>query len=80
MPRVIQIRDVPDDVHDELTAVARDEGLSLTRFVRRELEQVAARRRRAEHNAQVLREAQAEIPTRVARGTILDALHEGRDE
>jgi hypothetical protein len=80
MPRVIQIRDVPDDVHDELSAVARDEGLSLTRFVRRELEQVAARRRRAEHNARVLRDAQEQIATRVDRKTILDALHEGRGE
>lgn len=80
MPRVIQIRDVPDDVHDELNAVAREEGLSLTRFVRRELEQVAARRRRAEHNARVLRDAQEQIPTRVDREAILEALHEGRGE
>lgn len=80
MPRVIQIRDVPDHVHDELRAVAREEGLSLTRFVRRELEQVAARRRRAEHNARVLLDAQEQIPTRVDRRTILDALHEGRGE
>lgn len=80
MARVIQIRDVPDNVHDELSAVAREEGLSLTRFVRRELEQVAARRRRAEHNTRVLRDAQDQVPTRVDRETILDALREGRGE
>ncbi len=80
MSRVIQIRDVPDEVHDELTAVARAEGMSLTRFVRRELEQVAARRRRAAHNARVLRDAQHAIPSRVDRKAILDALHEGRGE
>jgi hypothetical protein len=38
MPRVIQIRDVPDDVHDALTDAAVAQGLSLTRYMLRDHE------------------------------------------
>ena len=38
MAKVIQIRDVPDDVHAELTRRAEAAGLSLSRFALRELE------------------------------------------
>ena len=31
--RVIQIRDVPDDVHDALVEAAEAQGLSLTRYM-----------------------------------------------
>lgn len=80
MAKVIQVRDVPDEVRDALAQAAAEEGLSLSRFVRRELEEIARRRATAAHNRRIIREAQASIGTRVSREEILSALHEGRDE
>lgn len=81
MAKVIQVRDVPDEVRDALAAAAAEEGLSLSRYVRRELEEIARRRAAIAHNEQVLREAwQAIGPTRVARGDTLRAIHEAREE
>lgn len=80
MSKVIQIRGVPDDVHGALEEAARAEGLSLTRFLLRELGQVAGRAQAVRHNAEVVRRAQREIGGRADRDTILSALHEGRRE
>ncbi|GEK79563.1 hypothetical protein [Agrococcus baldri] len=80
MARVIQIRDVPDDVHAALTAAAESRGLSLTKFVQRELERVARVDFEVQHNLAVIREVQAQIETKVDTDTILAALHEGREE
>lgn len=79
MPKVIQIRDVPDDVRDALAASAAEAGLSLSGYVRRELETVALRGRRLRENAAVARAAQARVGETVPRDAILAALHEGRD-
>lgn len=78
MNKVIQIRDVPGEVHEALVAAARQQGLSLTRYVLRELEQVAARARRMEANAAVVRDTQARVGGPASRAAILAALHEGR--
>lgn len=43
MPRTIQIRDVPDDVHGILKARAAREGMSLSAFLKRELQRTAER-------------------------------------
>jgi antitoxin FitA len=43
MPRMIQIRDVPDEVHSILKARAAREGMSLSDFIKIELERSAAR-------------------------------------
>jgi plasmid stability protein len=43
MPKMIQVRNVPDSLHRKLKARAAEEGLSLSDFVRREIEQVAER-------------------------------------
>ncbi|MGH3905598.1 MAG: hypothetical protein ACRDTE_15650 [Pseudonocardiaceae bacterium] len=48
MAKVIQIRDVPDDVHAELTRRAETAGLSLSRFALRELELASRVGRNAE--------------------------------
>jgi antitoxin FitA len=53
MTRIVQIRDVPEDVHAELSRQAADAGLSLNRFVLAEFERIARRG----HNAEVLRGA-----------------------
>jgi uncharacterized protein (DUF1778 family) len=80
MSKVIQIRDVPDDVHDALVNAADAQGLSLTRYMLRELEQLARRSRVVQDNAATIRETQAKVRGRVDRGTVLAALHEGRGE
>jgi plasmid stability protein len=45
---MIQIKDVPPDVHRALKARAATEGISLTEYVRRMLERAARRPSRAE--------------------------------
>jgi len=78
MPKVIQIRDVPDEVRDALAQAADAEGLSLARYVRRELEHLARRSQRARDNAAVVRRTQSEVGARIDRDLILSELHEGR--
>jgi plasmid stability protein len=43
MSKMIQIRDVPDDLHSLLKSRAAREGLSLSDFIKRELERIAER-------------------------------------
>ena len=78
--RVIQIRDVPDDVHEELRAAAEARGQSLTRYALAALEDAVRRQRSVARNAEVVRRAKAEIGAHVSRETILEALREARGE
>jgi uncharacterized protein (DUF1778 family) len=80
MSRVIQIRDVPDEVHDALVEAAEAQGLSLTRYMRRELEHLAQRAQTVQANASVIRATQAKVRGHVDRDTILTALHDGRGD
>ena len=80
VPRVIQIRDVPDDVHDALADAAQAEGLSLTRYMLREMEHLATRSQAVHANAAVIRQTQARVRGHVDRDTILTALREGRGD
>ncbi len=75
MARTIQVRDVPDEVHDELTRQAAADGLSLSRFLARELERVARRSR----NAEILRRAAVRPGDRIDAGEIVAALREERE-
>ncbi len=43
MSKIVQIRDVPDDVHSTLKARAAREGMSLSDFIKRELKRAAQR-------------------------------------
>lgn len=43
MSKMVQIRDVPDDVHRTLKARAAREGMSLSDLIKRELERAAER-------------------------------------
>ncbi len=43
MSKMIQIRDVPEQVHSTLKARAAREGMSLSDFIKRELERAAER-------------------------------------
>lgn len=78
MSKVLHIRDVPDDVHNALTAAAAAEGLSLTRYMQRELRQLAARAQIVQRNAEVIRRTQARVQGHSDLDTILAVLHEGR--
>jgi hypothetical protein len=78
--KVIQIRDVPDDVHAALVDAAESEGLSLTRYTLRELEHVARRARAVSDNAATVKRTQDAVNGSVHRQEILDALHEGRGD
>ena len=80
MPRVIQIRDVPDEVHQALVDAAKAQGLSLTRFMLRELEHLAKRASIARATTATIRDTQATVQGRVDRDAIRTALHEGRCE
>ena len=80
MSKVIQIRDVPEDVHTALTEAAQSEGLSLTRYMLRELTQLAQRADIVKHNGDVIRRTQDKVAVRVDRETILTALHQGRGD
>jgi antitoxin FitA len=41
MPKMIQIRNVPDDVHRTLKVRAAAEGISLSDYIKRDLEELA---------------------------------------
>ena len=43
MSKMIQVRDVPESVHNTLKSRAAREGMSLSDFIKRELERVAER-------------------------------------
>ncbi|MGH3423922.1 MAG: hypothetical protein ACRDQA_24110 [Nocardioidaceae bacterium] len=80
MSKVMHIRDVPDDVHDALVEAAEAQGLSLTRYVQRELEHLAQRGQIVQHNAAVIHRTQDQVQGRPDREEILSVLHEGRGE
>lgn len=80
MSRVIQIRDVPEDVHNALRDAAEARGLSLTRYLLQEFEHLARRAQVVHDNAAVARATQAAVRGDVDRDTILAALHEGRGD
>ncbi|GAA2033928.1 hypothetical protein GCM10009720_13100 [Yaniella flava] len=80
MPKVIQIRGVPDDVHDALAESARAKGLSLTQYMLGQLEHLARLPQIARDNRATIRSIQKKVPDPVDRNTILSVLHEGRDE
>ena len=80
VPRVIQIRDVPDDVHEALAGSAEAHGLSMTRYLLGELEHLAKRPQVVRDNAAVIRHTQAKVRGRVDRSAIIAALNERRDD
>jgi plasmid stability protein len=74
MPKSVQIRDVPDDVHRVLRARAAAAGLSLSEFLRREITLVAEQPTVAE----VLARAAAR-PGGASRQAIVDVIRAARD-
>lgn len=76
MAKVIQIRDVPDDVHAALTEQAEAAGMSLSRFALRELEQ----RSRVGRNAEILAGLRALPPTRISTDEIVADIRAEREQ
>lgn len=77
--RVIHVRDVPDEVHDKLSSLAGEHGLSLSAFMRQEMEHMARRAEAAHRNLEIIRTARKTIRSRVPTEEIVAAVHEGRE-
>jgi antitoxin FitA len=78
MSKVIQVRDVPDDIHALLVKQAKAKGMSLNQFILREYQQIADRGR----NAEIFRRAAARPGRRLTTEQIVGTLREdrGRDD
>ncbi|HEX6467483.1 MAG TPA: hypothetical protein VF069_00185 [Streptosporangiaceae bacterium] len=79
MVTTLQIRDVPEELHDVIAARAKAAGMSISQFLLRIVEREASR----PTNAEVLERA-AQLAARrgrkVGADEIVSALHEGRAE
>lgn len=81
MAKVIQVRNVPDEVHAALVAAAEQSGASLSRYVNDVLAGAAYRLESAEHNRRVIEASQAEFASLdISREEIRRALDAGRAE
>jgi antitoxin FitA len=76
MSKMIQIRNVPDDLHQALKTTALAEGMSLSDYLKRELATVAGQASFEEIDARI----QARGPSSLRRETILSALREARGD
>lgn len=75
MPKMIQLRHVPDDLHRKLKARAALEGLSLSDYLLREVRRAAERPTAAE-----LRERLAQLPPVNPKVPPARAVREERDQ
>jgi antitoxin FitA len=76
MSKMIQIRNVPDDVHGTLKARAAKEGMTLSDFIKRELKIIAERPSRDEWLENVSR--RRPIPTTKTPAQIIRELRDSR--
>jgi plasmid stability protein len=76
MSKMIQVRNVPDEVHRALKASAAAEGISLSDYIKRELGGVTAKAGLEEINARI----DARGPSKVKRETIVRILRESRGD
>jgi plasmid stability protein len=75
MTKMLQVRNVPDDVHAELKRRAARNHQSLSDFLLRELERLAQERSLDEIFAEVEKDG-----AKLTWDEILDAIHDGRGE
>ncbi len=75
MSKMIQVRNVPEDVHRTLKARAAAAGMSLSDYIKRDLEQKAARPSIEEFDARVRARGSSDLTTEM----IVADLHELRD-
>ena len=76
MSKMVQIRDVPDDVHKILKSRAAREGMSLSDFIKRELKHAAERPNMLEWLERV--QQAKPIPSRVTPAQIIRELRDSR--
>jgi hypothetical protein len=76
MSKMIQVRNVPDELHRALKTSAAAEGISLSDYIKRELGGVTAKASLEEIDARV----RARGPSKVRRDTILRLLRESRGD
>lgn len=76
MSKMIQIRNVPDEMHRMLKEGAAREGMSLSDYIKRELVGVGARSDLERIEARV----RARGPNKVTRQAIVDIIREHRGE
>jgi plasmid stability protein len=76
MPKMIQVRNVPDDVHRTLKARAAEAGMTLSDYIKRDLEESAARPTFEEIDRRVQARGRSGIRTE----TILSDLRELRGD
>jgi antitoxin FitA len=76
MSKMIQVRNVPDEVHRELKARAAYDGLSMSDFIKRELEWVTSKVSRAEME----RRTRERRPSGVKTDDIVAIIREARGE
>jgi antitoxin FitA len=75
MSRTIQVRDVPEDVHQVLRVRAARAGLSLSEYLRREVSGLARRPTAEEFLARLTAREEVAVDTE----QIVAAVHAGRD-
>ena len=73
---MIQVRNVPDDVHRTLKARAAEAGMSLSDYIKRDLERSAARPTIEEISARIA----ARGPSKMSPEFIVETLRELRDD
>lgn len=78
--KILQVREVSDETYESLSRQADRRGLSLSQYLREELDALARRNESIAHNLRLVREAQTDPGRKVSRAAILAALHEGRSE
>jgi plasmid stability protein len=77
MAKMIQVRNVPDEMHRELKARAAYEGISLSDLIKRELEWVTSKMSKAEME----RRFQERKPnSRIKPGATVEIIREARGE
>lgn len=76
MSKMIQVRNVPERVHRILKARAAAAGMSLSDYVKRDLEEAASQPTLEEIDARVRARGRSGLRTR----TVLEALHEVRGD
>jgi hypothetical protein len=69
MPKLLQVREVPDDVHRTLKVRAAQAGTSLSEYVRAELELIASRPTPEELRARL--ETRAPVEVRETAGELI---------
>ena len=76
MSKMIQVRNVPDEVHQALKTAAAAEGMSLSDYIKRELATIASQASFEEIDARI----RARGPSGLRSETIISALREARGD